>query len=158
MVMAKEYNTLKHTIELPHKYAAGPAWTRFYDGLKQEKIYGSRCQECKKVFVPARSYCPACQVSADEWIEVSQEGKVISWALSISHEFFGMPVSPPFITALIRLDDTDCDFLHFIGGIDLSDAKKVKDLIRPGLKVRAIWNEEKKGHMMDIKHFAPVSG
>ncbi|MBN2539265.1 MAG: Zn-ribbon domain-containing OB-fold protein [Deltaproteobacteria bacterium] len=154
--MKKDYNTINNVIRLPHKYAAGPTFTKFYNGLKEGKIYATSCPACEKVFVPARSFCPGCLANLDEWIEVSQEGEVVSWAYS-NKEFFGMPGKPPVVLALIRLDGTDCDFLHLIGGIDMDDPDAVKASIKRGTRVRATWNDEKKGHMLDIKCFEPVS-
>lgn len=153
--MAKHFRTLKHNIWLPYKFAVGPAFNRFYEGLKEGKIWGNKCPECGKILVPARTFCPKCNVDMDEWVEVSQEGKVIAWTLA-DYEFFGMPVDPPFIGALIRLDGTDCDFLHLIGGLNLDDLKTVKSKVKQDARVRAVWNEEKKGHLLDIKYFEPI--
>jgi uncharacterized OB-fold protein len=154
--MKKDFYTVSNVIRLPHKYAAGPTFTRFYNGLEEGKIYGTSCPSCKKTFVPARSFCPGCCANLDEWVEVSQEGEVVSWTYT-DKEFFGMPEKPPVVLALIRLDGTDCDFLHLIGGIDKDDPEKVKSSIKRGTRVRARWNDEKKGHMLDIKCFEPVS-
>jgi len=153
--MGKHYETLQHDIWLPYKLSVGQVFYRFYEGLKEEKIFGNRCPQCKKTLVPPRSFCPACYVDMDEWVEISQEGEVVSWAL-IRKGCYGMPYDPPFISGLIRLEGTDCDFLHVIGGIDLTDSDKVAARIRRGSKVKAVWNEEKKGHMLDIKYFEPV--
>jgi len=94
-------------------------------------------------------------VETDNWVEVSQEGALISWALT-EYEYFGMPTKPPFIGALIKLDGTDTNFLHLIGGIDLSDPEYVRETVKNGMKVKAVWKEEKEGHILDIKYFAPV--
>jgi uncharacterized OB-fold protein len=59
----------------------------------------------------------------------SQEGAIVAWALT-EYEYFGMPTKPPFIGALIRLDGTDSNFLHLIGGIDLSDSELVRKQFR----------------------------
>jgi uncharacterized OB-fold protein len=67
-----------------------------------------------------------------------------------------MPTKPPFIGALIRLDGTDSNFLHLIGGIDLSDAEYVRRTIKNGMRVTVVWNAEKKGHILDIKYFKPL--
>lgn len=153
--MAKYYDTLQHNVWLPYKFAVGSAYGRFYEGLQEEKIWGNKCPECGKVLVPPRSFCPDCHVDMDEWVEVSQEGEVRLWTLA-DYEFFGAPVDPPFIGALIRLDKTDCDLLHIIGGLDLSDLEAVKSKIKRGVRVKAVWNEEKQGHMLDLKYFEPV--
>lgn len=146
--MAKHFNTVKSNVWLPYHFSLGPAFNRFFEGLKEEKILGNKCPKCNKVLVPARSFCPECNVDMDEWIELAQEGEVVSWTRA-AQEFFGAPAETPFIGALIRLDGTDCNFLHIIPDVGAK--------LEKGTRVRAVWNEEKKGGMMDIKHFAPVS-
>jgi len=153
--MAKYFQTLRHDVWLPYKFAVGPTFNRFYEGLKEEKILGNQCPECGRILVPARTFCPTCYVDMGEWIEVSQEGEIVSWSLA-RDEFFGMPVDPPFIGALIRLDGTDCDFLHLIGGFDLSSQDTVRGKIKQGARVKAVWSDEKTGHLLDIKYFEPV--
>jgi uncharacterized OB-fold protein len=153
--MSKNYATLRHDIWLPYRFAVGPVMNRFFEGLKEERIWGNRCPQCKKILVPARTFCPLCNEDMHEWVEVSSEGEVITWALS-TRAFFGMPKPSPFIIALIHLDKTDCHFLHLIGGFDLNDMKLVSSKIKRGTRVKANWNKEKQGHMLDIEYFRPV--
>ncbi|MBN1636459.1 MAG: Zn-ribbon domain-containing OB-fold protein [Deltaproteobacteria bacterium] len=150
-----EYDVITDEVAIPYEVAYGPTWTRFFEGLKNEKIYGSKCEKCNRILVPARSYCPRCFVEIKNFIEVDQEGTVISWVLT-EYEYFGMPTKPPFIGALIRLDGTDVNFLHLIGGFDLSDPDNVRKRVKNGMKVKALWNDDKKGTIMDIKYFTPV--
>jgi uncharacterized OB-fold protein len=104
----KEYKTISNTMTLPHKYGAGPVITKFYDGLRQGKILANTCPHCKKTYVPAvRSVRMPCQDG--QMVELSGKGEVVSWAYT-DKPFFGLPCEPPFITALIRLAGTDCDF------------------------------------------------
>ncbi|MBW2596317.1 MAG: Zn-ribbon domain-containing OB-fold protein [Deltaproteobacteria bacterium] len=154
--MSKDFNTFNNVVRLPHKYAAGATFTKFYNGLKKGIIYGSSCSSCEKVFIPARSFCPGCLTNLDEVVEIAQEGEVISWAFS-DKEFFGMPGKPPVIIALIKLDGTDCNFLHLLGGMETKDLDAVKSVVKTGIRVKAVWNDEKNGHMLDIKYFKPVS-
>ena len=153
--MGKYFSTLRHDVWLPYKFAVGPTFYRFYEGLKEGKILGNKCPKCERVLVPARTFCPECYVDMEDWVEVSQEGEVVSWTLA-NYEFFGMPSEPPFIGALIRLDGTDCNFLHLIGGLDLNDLDTIKSKIKPGTRVKAVWTDEKKGHILDIKYFKPM--
>ena len=153
--MSKNFKTIEHQVWLPHKFCIGPVFSRFYEGLKQEKILGNQCPKCNKVLVPARSFCPECQVDMKGWKEVFQEGEIVSWVLA-GHDFFGAPAEPPFIGALIKLDGTGCNFLHLIGGFDLDNLDYVKTKIKLGTRVRAVWNDKKSGHMLDIKYFKPV--
>ena len=153
--MAKHFSTLEHDVWLPYKFAVGPVFQRFYEGLKEEKILGNRCPQCNRVLVPARSFCPKCNVDMDEWVEVSQEGEIVTWTVA-NEPFFGMPVETPFIGALIRLDGTDCDLLHLVGGIDLGSPDAIADKVKKGTRVKAVWRAEREGHMLDIHYFMPI--
>jgi uncharacterized OB-fold protein len=89
-----------------------------------------------------------------EWVELSQNGEIVTWTWA-GLPFLGMPVQPPFVAALIRLNGTDCDLLHLIGGIDVSSPDKVNAAIRRGTSVKAVWADERRGHMLDIRYFEP---
>jgi len=151
----KEYRTIKTEIRLPYELAYGATWTRFFEGLKEKAIYGTKCPKCQRVLVPARSFCPRCFCDADQWVEVSQEGTLIAWCYT-NYKYFGMPTEPPFIGSLIRLDGTDVNFLHLLGGFDLHDFNEVKKVVKSGIKVKAVWSDDRRGHIMDIKYFKPV--
>ena len=153
--MIKEYRTIETEVRLPYRLAYGATWTKFFEGMKEEKIYGSRCHKCNRVLVPARTFCPRCFVDTDEWIEVSQEGTVVAWVLT-NYRYYAQPIEPPFISALIRLDGTDCNFLHLIGGFPLTDLEQVRAKVKNGMKVKAVWEEEKLGGILDIQYFTPV--
>ncbi|MBW1682001.1 MAG: Zn-ribbon domain-containing OB-fold protein [Deltaproteobacteria bacterium] len=146
---------LEAEARIPYELALGPTVHRFFEGFKQRKILGTRCHACGRVLVPARSFCPRCFVDMNEWVEVSQEGRVLSWAVT-NYEYFGMPTKPPFIQSLILLGGTDCGFMHLIGGVDLSDVDRVGRIVKTGMTVRAVWRESRTGCIMDIQHFAPV--
>jgi len=141
---------------VPYELAMGPNWYRFFEGFKEEKIFGTRCNKCNRVLVPARGFCPRCFVDMNEWVEVSNEGVIISWVLT-DYEYFGMPTKPPFVTAVIRLDGSDCGFMHLIGGVDLSDLNQVREIITRGTRVKAVWQKEKTGCIQDIEYFKPLS-
>ncbi len=146
---------LEAEVRIPYELALGSTWYRFYEEFKREKIFGTRCVQCNRVLVPARTFCPRCLVDMEEWVEVSQEGVVVTWALT-DYEYFGMPTSPPFINSVIRLDRTDCGFIHLIGGFEIGDLDSVRKNVTAGMKVKAVWREEKEGCIMDIKYFEPV--
>jgi uncharacterized OB-fold protein len=153
--MAKEYRTIRNDVALPYRWALGRTWARFFDGLKEEKILGTKCAECGKVFVPARTFCPECFKDMAEWVEVKPEGKVVTWTL-VKAKYYGQIKEPPYIVATIQLAGTDCGFHHFIGGIDLADFKKVRQKLKRGAKVKAVWSVEKKADIYDISQFVPI--
>lgn len=46
--------------------------------------------------------------------------------------------------------------MHILGVIDISDLERVRKKIRNGMRVRVVWNREKKGGIMDILYFTPL--
>jgi uncharacterized OB-fold protein len=147
---------IKAEARIPYELALGPTWKRFFEGLKKKEIWGNCCPECRRVLVPARIYCPRCFVEMGEWVEVSAEGVLVSWAL-IAYEYFAMPAKPPFITSVIRLDGADCSFLHMVGGFEIRELESVQSKVRTGMKVRAVWRDMRVGGIMDIMYFEPIS-
>ena len=154
--MAKEeHRTIKSEVVVPYELAVGPTWSKFFDGLKEERILGTKCNKCNRVFVPPRAFCPRCFVDTKEWVEVGQEGTVENWVL-VDYAYYGQMLKIPFITAQIRLDGSGTGFLHQIGGLDLSDLDKVRERVKIGGRVKAVWSKEKHGDIFDIAYFELV--
>ncbi len=153
--MNKHYRTVQSNVWLPYHFSVGPVFNRFFEGLKEEKIWGNKCPQCGKILVPARTFCPECNVDMGEWIEVSQEGEVVTWTVA-AEPFYGAPAETPLIGSLIKLDGTDCGFLHLLGGVGASEPSDVNKAVRKGARVKAAWRDEKQGCMMDIRHFALI--
>ncbi len=151
----KGHAILEVEASLRYESATGPTWWRYFEEFKNERIFGVRCPECKRVFVPARSFCADCFVVLEEWVQVSNEGQVLGWSLTDFH-YFGMPTDPPFITAEILLDGSDSNFYHLVAGFDLSDLELVRRTMKIGTRVRAVWKKEKKGCILDIDYFEPI--
>ena len=116
---------------------------------------GTKCTQCGKVFVPARTFCPVCLSDMAEWVEVKPEGEILTWTF-VSAKYYGQVKDPPYIIATIKLVGTDCGFHHFIGGFDLTDVKKIRQKLKTGAKVKAVWRPEKKAEILDIAYFAPL--
>ena len=151
----KGYPIMEAEGSVQYELAAGPSWLRFFEGFKQEKIYGSRCPSCKRVLVPARAFCSQCFEDMHEWVEVSDEGVIAGWSLTNFH-YFGMPTEPPFITGMIRLDGSDSELVNLIGGFDLTDLDLVRRTVKIGGRVKAVWREKKKGEVRDLQYFKPI--
>ena len=140
--------------EIEYRYAAGPYATKFFKGLMEKKIYGVRCPSCRRVLMPPRRFCERCMVETNEWVEVSSEGVLENFIITY-RKFYGLP-DPPYVTGLIKLDDSDEAILHFVGGIDISTPSKALKILKPGIRVRAVWAEKRKGSITDIKYFKPI--
>ncbi len=151
--MAKEEpREIRAEVVVPYELAVGRTWSKFYDTLKEEKIIGTKCRGCNRVFIPPRTFCPRCFEEMDEWVEVSQEGTLETWVL-VNMPFYGQQLKIPYISAQIRLDGSDTGFTHQIGGFDVSDFDKVREKVKLGGRVKAVWSKEKKGDVLDIAFF-----
>jgi len=153
--MSQEYRVIQADIRLPYNWALGKTWTKFFDCLKDEKIYGTKCEQCNQVFVPARPFCPQCYSDEMRWIMVGREGTLKSWTI-VNKTYPNQPRNTPYAVSFIRLDGADCDFCHFIAGSDLKDLNDFRKTLKEGMRVRAVWKEEKNADILDISHFEPV--
>jgi uncharacterized OB-fold protein len=137
-------------LALPYQYFAGEVGSRFLNALRDEqKILGQRCDKCGKVFVPPRQTCERCFADlSNAWVELGQTGQVVGFTV-VKHKEPHYPLPPPFVMALIKLDGADSPFVHLIGGV-------APDKVKVGMKVKAVFADERIGSLLDIKHFAPA--
>ncbi|MBI3949459.1 MAG: Zn-ribbon domain-containing OB-fold protein [Acidobacteria bacterium] len=136
-------------LSIPYAWAAGRHATRFYQEIAEnQKIYGTRCPECRRVLIPARKSCSRCFAETTEWVEVGPRGVVKSFTVVHYAEPSIQPLPPPFAYGLIQLDGADTAFIHLLGEVDLSR-------IQTGMRVEAVFADEAKGNILDIKYFRP---
>ncbi len=127
------------SIHLPFSYAAGKAASRFLVALRdQRKILASPCEDCGKVYCPARSFCPACGAELEQMVEVGPRGTLLSWSETPDRGTFG----------LVLLAGADTSMVHRIlpGGRPL----------RAGVMVRGRFAESRTGSILDLEGFEPV--
>ena len=156
MSKKEEFPLLKGTIELPYSWAIGPAAAKFFDEFKKNKrIMGTQCSTCNRILVPARAFCPRCFTDTEEWIQVSDEGTLRTFCITY-YSFPGQPTEPPYAVGIIELDGADTGITHYIGGVDLTDVKEATKKIKVGIRVKAIWKDNREGTIHDIKYFKPV--
>ena len=48
---------------------------KFWNGIKEGKIYTTKCKKCGKLFFPPAADCPTC-LSDTEWVELSNEAEI----------------------------------------------------------------------------------
>ena len=151
----EELITIPAKWEIYYKHSAGKFGSKFFTELRDHKrIFGVRCPKCKKVLVPPRAFCDQCYVPLEEWVEVKDEGILTNFFVTY-RQFFGLP-KPPYVGGFVKLDGADTGLMHFIGGVDVSDPKRVKDVLKIGMRVKAVWSEERKGTILDIEYFKPI--
>ncbi|OGP55779.1 MAG: hypothetical protein A2V67_13690 [Deltaproteobacteria bacterium RBG_13_61_14] len=149
MANLEEILVSEQVLQVPYSYSAGPVASRFLLALKEEKkIYGIWCAACNKVYVPPRATCGQCQAEIKDWVPLSGQGRVESFAVVHYAESI-QPLPPPYVIAVIKLDGADTGFTHLLGEVD---EKKLKI----GLKVEPVFARERKGHILDIRYFKPI--
>jgi uncharacterized OB-fold protein len=148
--MEEIVKSIKKTWYVPYKWCYGSSITKFFEKTKNEKkIYGARCTKCKKVLVPAVIVCGRCFAPTEEkWVEVKDEGIIDSFTI-VNLPYPGQPTTPPYCYGFVKLDGADTLFVHLISGIPF-------EKVKVGMRVKAVWNEERKGDLYDIKYFKPV--
>ena len=51
----------------------------FYHFLNEKKLKGSRCKQCKALFLPPRPICTKCHSTDMEWVQIKGHGKLITF-------------------------------------------------------------------------------
>jgi uncharacterized protein len=128
---------------------AGHTGSRFLIELRDNKrIMGTKCPVCHRVYVPARFFCYVCFKSMDEWVEVSNEGTLTAFTMVYQSEP-SYPVKTPFAYGIIKVDGADTGFAHIIGEVNPKD-------LRIGMRVQAVFKENRIGSILDIQYFKPI--
>lgn len=136
-------------MRIPYKWSAGIAGNKFFQELRDNKrIMGTKCSKCSRVLVPPRIFCEECFTDDMEWVEVKHTGILRTFATSyFSKE--GKRLKDPWMVGIIKLDDADGGLVHFISETN-------PDELQMDMKMEAVFAEERKGGILDIKYFRPL--
>ena len=120
----KSARTLQITYNLPISKTS-----KFWEGLKEGKVYATTCTKCSKIHFPPVADCGNCGSSEVEWIELDEEGKVVTFT-----QIFVKPASfseeAAYIVAIARFKE-DVKVLAWLTGIKREDVKV-------GMKVKLV--------------------
>jgi hypothetical protein len=156
MTQEEEILIMPGAWNLPFRHTAGRFASRFFRELRDnKKIFGVRCPECRRVLLPPRPLCERCLASVDEWVEVGPQGTLEAFTICYV-PFLGLP-PPPIATMMVKLDGADTCLSHVLGGVDLSDVDKARELVKIGMRLEAVWRDERKGEIGDIQYFRSVA-
>ncbi len=140
-------------LDVTYRWDAGEAMGAFLEAMSEGRIVATVCEQCGRTLVPPRKFCERCFRPTDRWTQVPDTGTVQTF--SICHVRWDMvPLDPPEIPAVIRLDDTsEGGFLHKLGEVEPGD-------VRSGMEVEAVWKAaaEREGSILDIAYFRPRGG
>jgi len=140
---------VRQDLKVPYRYSMGATTSRFFIEMRDNrKIMGIRCPQCDVVFVPPRTTCGRCFSQLHEWVEVGNQGTLETYT-QVRYTTPVQPAAAPFYYGIIKLDGADTGLAHIVG--DLKGQEP-----RIGMRVQAIFKEERKGNMLDIRYFKPV--
>ena len=143
--------TVEGEMALPYQYYAGEVGSRFLVALRDEKkILGQKSSSTDRVLIPPRKVDDrTLEDLTDAWVELGDTGVVTGYTVVRYAEPSYQPKAVPYILALIKLDGADTAMTHIVEGIDPAEMKT-------GVRVKAVFAEERKGSVLDIDHFEPV--
>jgi hypothetical protein len=138
----------------PFKWSVGKHGSKFLQELRDNKrIIGIKCPKCGMVYVPPRPLCGQCYVALNDFVPVSNEGEIYVCAI-VQFGFVdpstGVQRPAPYGYAFVKLDGADTCITHFLGSVD-------PEKVKVGARVRAVYEENRTGSIMDIKHFEIIS-
>lgn len=135
----------------PYRYSVGKPGSRFLAELRDHKRFlGLRCPSCRKVLVPPRGVCGPCFVRlGEDWVEVGPLGTLSSFTIlrfAFVDPETGKAKPVPYGYGFIRLDGADTNLQHFVR-LDEGRPPQV------GMRVRPVFEDERRGTLRDIRHF-----
>jgi uncharacterized OB-fold protein len=137
-------------IRLRYNWWLGEVGSKFYRDLKERgKILGLKCPQCQLVYVPPKENCPKCFCKMKEWVEVGDTGTVTTYTVVRYAVPSIQPQEPPFVLAKILLDEADSGFIHLLGEVNPNDLKI-------GMRVKAVFREQREGNLLDIRYFKSI--
>lgn len=139
-------DVLSQAFELGFTYtrSTGPVVGRFLTGLRERKIFGIRASD-GRIIVPPMEYDPQTAAALEEFVEVGQQGEIVSWCW-VSRPLASHPLDKPFAWAMIRLDGADVPMIHCVAAAAESD-------LATGARVQVVWADATRGFITDIRFF-----
>jgi len=136
-------------IAVPFDYSAGKTASRFLRELRDhQRIFGKRCPNCLKIWVPPQASCVECFVETFDWVELSPEGLLLSHTWISSPKPHHPPLRP-LIYGLIRLQGAHNNLVHLIRFDEPGE-------LQNGIRVKAVFSKQRRGHILDIAYFRPI--
>lgn len=143
-------NVIHGEWHIRYKYSIGKVAGKFFDGLKQKKIFATHCAKCNHSYLPPRAYCERSFEPCDGWIEAGHEG-VIEAATIVTAAFENLP-KPPYAIAYVRLDGVSTAMINFVRDLDLSNVKSAAERLEPGRRVRVKFVDQPQGRITDFHY------
>ncbi len=140
--------SIRTPARLDYTFTASTAVTEFLEGVEEQRLIGSRCPECHKVYVPIRGVCPTDAVPMPERVVVPDTGVVTTFCV-VNVQFYGQAMEIPYVCATVVLDGADMGLFGMVSGMPAND-------VRMGMRVRAKWADHPTKSLESIEYWEPT--
>ena len=94
---------------------------KFYEGLREGKVYATRCKGCGKIYFPPNVDCAECLSTGLEWVELSSEAEIETFTHVVVRPTT-FQQNKPYTVAIGRLKE-GVKVLAWLTGFKLSEVK-----------------------------------
>jgi len=93
------------TYSKPVPDVAHPDMAPFWSAAREGRLTAQQCTACKSFRFPTLEICPACLEQGAEWVDVSQQGTI--WSFATYHRAFhpGFKADLPYVVAIVENAD-----------------------------------------------------
>jgi len=110
---------------------------KFWEGLREGKVYATRCKQCGKLYFPPNVDCPDCLNVELEWVPLSNEAEIETFThIVVRPTTFQQ--NKPYTVAIGKLKE-DVKVLAWLTGFKLSE-------IKVGMKVKLVAKISQEGN------------
>ncbi|MFX0078880.1 MAG: Zn-ribbon domain-containing OB-fold protein [Candidatus Hermodarchaeota archaeon] len=108
-------------------YVSQAKISEFTEHLKNNRLMGTRCKKCGKVYFPPRGDCTSCLGEEIEWVEIKSDGKLVTYT-QVNFAPTGFQDDVPYILALGQLNSGQYVFARFAKDVPLEQVKIGMDI------------------------------
>lgn len=99
----------------------------FTEHLKNNRLMGTKCKKCGKVYFPPRGDCTSCLGVEIEWVEIKGNGKLVTYT-QVNFAPTGFQDDVPYILALGKLNSGQHVFARFAKDVPLERVESGMDI------------------------------
>ena len=108
---------------------------QFFDGLREGKVYYTRCRKCGAKYFPPQADCPSCGSSDMEWLPISGLGRLMAFTIiNVKPSTFN---GPDYAVGVARFGD-----IGVVAWID-GEPDSLRHSLRPGAEVELVVHDNK---------------
>jgi uncharacterized OB-fold protein len=142
-------------VKADYAWDTGQAVGKFLAGLKEGKLLGVRCSQCKRTLIPPRGFCELCFRPINDWVELKDTGVINTFSISFVN-WDATRRETPEVPAVVEIHGASpgMGILHLLGEVG-DDLEGIRQRVKIGMRVQAVWKPaaEREGAITDIKYF-----